>query len=223
MKNKKFAVLFIILFVLVSAGLYIILEVFDLSTIRGSDTGNGTSQGQDKTTETTEALTTVTPITEVQTTEAPTTEESIEGPVNLFNCYTTFNDWDNYVELEYNTIDNMGDPHSKSYTIDDYALNDSQDLIIVKLDKKYTRLVIPQMYLMEKSKNCETEYILVFKDYDTGNELGASPMFTRNSKAQSFEIDVTGVEFLEISKRIHSYGPWHNCVVGLDGAYLYTD
>lgn len=217
MRNKKIAVVFISCFVMSLVVLTILLNVVGNFKTRGSNDDSDDATKPDNTTEI------VTEATTEAATEEITTEEAYEGPVNLFNCYTTINDWDNYVNLEYNTMDNMGDAHSKSYTIDDYALNDSQDLITVKLDKKYTRLVIPQMYLMEESKNSDTEYILVFKDYETGNELGASPMFTKGSKAASFEIDVTGVEFLEISKRIHSYGPWHDCVVGLDGAYLYTD
>ena len=175
------------------------------------------------TTADTETMDTETVDTETEDKETTNKETTEEGPVNLFNCYTTINDWSNFVGIEYNTKDNMGDDHSKSYTFDDYDNNDSQSSITVKLDKKYTRLVIPSMYLMEESKDSDTEYILVFKDYDTGNEIGASPMITKGSKATSFEIDVTDVEFLEISKRITSYSVWHDCVVGMDGAYLYKD
>lgn len=215
MRNKKIAILFITFFVLAFTGFIILQKVFSLSDTGGPGKHENVTT-RDNTTEATEEPTTEVPTTEEESTEA-------DGPVNLFNCYTTINDWDNYVGIEYNTMDNMGDEHNKSYTFDDYDNSDSNSSITVKLDRKYTRLVIPSMYLLEESKDSDTEYILVFKDYDTGNEIGASPMITKGSKATSFEIDVTGVEFLEISKRITSYSVWHDCVVGMDGAYLYTD
>ena len=216
MRNKKIAILFITFFVLAFTGFMIFQKVLDSVDTSDSEDEDESSTICILTTETTEESTTEVPTTDEESTEA-------DGPVNLFNCFTTINDWENYVTLVPNTMDNQGDTHSQSYTINDYANYDGQSSITVKLPPNCTRLVIPSMYLMEEAKDTENKFSLVFKDYDTGNVLGISPEFAKGSEAAPVEINVTGVERLTIEKNVTIYSVWHDCVVGLDGAYLYTD
>ena len=219
MKNRKMIGLTILIWISI-----VIVSVLIVKLIRPSVyTKQHNSMSS---TETTEQGNTEVRNTEKHITEEPDTENATietirnDGPDSLFDCWTTVNDWEDYCSIEFNTMDNMGDVHSKSYIIDDYDITEYQSSITVKLDKKYSRLEIPSIYLMAESKDSDTEYVLMFYDQD-GHELGASPLITKGVKPDSFEIDVSGVEFLEIKKKIESYGPWHDCYIGLDGAYLY--
>ena len=223
MKSKKMAIITIIMWILAVLGLIILVTLirnatdafFDRRAATNQVDTNSDSYHSVDTKVSSENSKDDSTVIEEEKGETITTKEEIDGPVSLFDCWTTINDWDSFYKLEVNVLDNMGNEHSKAHVI-----NDLDQSITVKLDKKYNTLEIASMYLMENTKDTNSKLVLLFYDQD-GHELGTSPSFTKGSKPETFTIDVSNVEFLEISKDVKDFSYWYNCDVGIDEAYLY--
>lgn len=135
-----------------------------------------------------------------------------EGPVSLFDCFALTNDWDKFCPVKFNVQDNIGQIHEKAHLFNRWY---GEDKLKAILNKQYTTLEIPNVFLTEESKDAPVETYLVFSDQD-GNELGVTPAFRRGVKPGSLLIDVTGVEDLSIEIK-GDYG----VDIGIDEAILY--
>lgn len=163
--------------------------------------------------------------TEVPTTESLNTQESDDGSTgelnekfSLFNCETKNNEWDEFCEERYDVKDNIGQKHNRSMIFSFGHANGLKELTAI-LNKKYTTLDIPVMYLPNRWKDSKGEIRLEFYDQD-GNELNYNHVnITKEGEPESCSVDVTGVKYLKI--KVAGDHCSDILEIGVDEAWLY--
>lgn len=222
MMKRKMGVLTVVIWIVT-----VVLLVIIVSKVKGS---NGS-----------EVICSIeTPITEVPTTEELITEISTEeickigsnetsgeigsdeenGKVNLFNCHTLYNEWDKFSSQKFDIEDNLGNIHSVTRIFGAcYG-----DKLTVTLDKKYSSLEIPTIFLTDKWKDTASNMHLIFYDQND-NIIKVTPNFTSGVKPESCVVNVEGVEDLtiEIDGEMKGYDgiDWDWVEIGIDEAWLY--
>ncbi|MGN0437783.1 MAG: hypothetical protein ACI4F4_04610 [Lachnospiraceae bacterium] len=146
-----------------------------------------------------------------------------KGKVNLFDKTDILHDWK---MLSYwdNYTDNYGQIHENCTLISSIGFCDSEtefenkNSSVIYLDKSYQKIQLNNIFLVEYEKSKESPTSIKFYDYDinTGDRrlIAETTGFKALTPPESFEVDVSGVEYLQIC--VSGAGS----TLGIDSAYL---